>query len=73
MDLGLTRKGLAAKLSVSAESSRSWEESRTKPATRFLPAIYDFLGDCPLLPGRTLGDQLRMAREAAGLSRRELG
>jgi len=73
MDFGLTRKDLAAKLGVYAEAAKNWEESRTVPALKFLPAIYEFLGYCPLRPAGTRGDRLRQVREAAGLSRRELG
>jgi DNA-binding XRE family transcriptional regulator len=43
-----------------------------EPELRFLPAILRFLGYDPRPAPATLGGQIRAAREAAGLSEREL-
>jgi transcriptional regulator with XRE-family HTH domain len=73
MDLGLTLMHLARQLGVGPWTVANWEHGRTGPAVRFLPAIHTFLGYCPLKPALTLGGRLQQARNAAGLSRRELG
>jgi len=48
----------------------NWERERTEPRSAYLPAIYAFLGYCPIPPApRTLGERLVAWRRAQGLSR----
>ena len=68
----LRQKDLAVAQGVSEASIYSWETGRAEPEVRFLPKIIDFLGYCPYTPGRPLGERLRVAREAQGLSRKQL-
>jgi hypothetical protein len=49
-----------------------WETGRAAPGVRCLPGIIVFLGYCPYTPGRPLGERLRVARQARGLSRGRL-
>jgi transcriptional regulator with XRE-family HTH domain len=68
----LRQQDLAVAQGVSEASIYSWENGRAEPEVRFLPRIIDVLGYCPYTPGRPLGERLRVAREARGLSRRRL-
>jgi transcriptional regulator with XRE-family HTH domain len=65
-------KDLAVAQGVSEASIYSWENGRAEPEVRFLPKIIAFLRYCPYAPGRPLGERLRVAREARGLSRKRL-
>ena len=69
---GLRQQDLAVAQGVSEASIYSWENGRAEPEIRFLPKIIDFLGYCPYTPGQPLGERLRIAREAQGLSRKQL-
>ena len=48
LDLGLSQKGLAARLQVSVGTLCNWERDRFLPQKRFIPRLRDFLGYCPL-------------------------
>jgi transcriptional regulator with XRE-family HTH domain len=69
---GLRQKDLAVAHGLNLTSIQNWETGRTEPEIRFLPKIIAFLGYCPYTPGRPLGERLRVAREAQGLSRKRL-
>jgi DNA-binding transcriptional regulator YiaG len=58
---------------VSVATLGHWELGRTAPATRFLPAIFRFLGCDPRPLGEnTFPERLRVARTARGLSQEAL-
>jgi transcriptional regulator with XRE-family HTH domain len=69
---GLRQRDLAVAHGVTEASIYKWETGRAEPEVRFLPKIIAFLGYCPYTPGRPLGERLRGAREAQGLSRKLL-
>ena len=46
----------------------NWEKGRTEPAVQFVPAVVGSLGRDPFPRGKTLGQRLRAARRARGLS-----
>jgi transcriptional regulator with XRE-family HTH domain len=69
---GLRQRDLAVAQGVSVSAIHNWETGRAEPAVRCLPGIIAFLGYCPYAPGRPLGERLRVAREARGLSRKQL-
>jgi DNA-binding transcriptional regulator YiaG len=68
LDRGLLQWEVARELRVSVESLLLWETNRRRPQVRLMARVVDFLGDCPWKPARHLGDVLRQAREALGLS-----
>lgn len=72
LDLGLRQEDVAAQIRVTAETICHWELGQHEPPVRLIPAIHTFLGFCPINPAWTLGERLRAAREARGLSRRRV-
>jgi len=72
LDRGLWQKHVAREVGCSKASLLNWEKGRAEPELRFLPAILRFLGYDPRPEPATLGGRIRAAREAAGLSEREL-
>lgn len=67
--MGLLQREVAWELGVHTSTYCNWEVGRTEAENRYLPAIHRFLGFCPFDPAWTLGERLRAAREARGLSR----
>jgi len=50
----------------------NWENHRTQPDFRLIPAITRFLGYAPdILPAKTIGEKLRAARFLSGISQKE--
>jgi transcriptional regulator with XRE-family HTH domain len=72
LDRGLWQKHVAKEIGCSKASLTNWEKGHAEPELRFLPAILAFLGYDPRPEPATLGGQINAAREAAGLSEREL-
>jgi transcriptional regulator with XRE-family HTH domain len=72
LDLGLLQVDVAARLNMEVANIRNWEQNKTRPESRFLPAILSFLGHDPFPRPTSLAEALRHARRAAGLSQREL-
>jgi DNA-binding transcriptional regulator YiaG len=70
--LGLEQHEAADKIGVSLAAYRSWETNRQKPDLRNVPAAIRFVGFDWRIQGASLGDQIRHARTAAGLSLRQL-
>jgi transcriptional regulator with XRE-family HTH domain len=68
----LKQRDLAVAHGVSEQTICNWETGRAEPEVRYLPKIIAFLDYCPYTPGRPLGERLRVAREAQGLSRKRL-
>jgi Helix-turn-helix domain len=69
MDLGLTRKALAALLRTNVWTVKGWEEHlRPKVGVRFYPAVIRFLGYNPLPDPTTRGGAVRRERLARGWS-----
>jgi len=50
----------------------NWELGRTQPEVRFIPRILRFLETDPRAQGKTLPERLKAAREALGLTQRQL-
>jgi DNA-binding transcriptional regulator YiaG len=50
LELGLTRKQAAERLSVDPLSVSTWETGRRQPLIRSMPAILEFLGYDPFPP-----------------------
>jgi len=70
VELGLFQRQVAEQLGVDEASVHNWEAGKREPELRFLPAIYSWLGYCPVnLTPSTLGARVRRQREANGLSR----
>lgn len=75
LDLGKTQKEVAREIGVSHKTYEYWEQGRTaEPEIRHYPAIVRFLGYDPAPPDPTvsIGERLRAARRARGLSRKKL-
>jgi len=68
MDLGLGQRRVAEILDANPWTYLLWEHDRTRPTPRFVPGILKFLEYDPLPKGQTLGERLRAARRALGLS-----
>lgn len=66
---GLRQQDVAARLGVSEWNYLNWEKGRTHPHLRFRPAIYRWLGCCPVETVPTgIGQRLVAWRTAQGLS-----
>jgi transcriptional regulator with XRE-family HTH domain len=50
-----------------------WEAGRSSPSVPLLPRLIAFLGYCPYQPGLPPRKRLTAAREALGLTRRDVG
>ena len=68
LDLGLYQKDLAQRLRVTTNTVTNWEKERSRPDLRTWPAVIQFLGYDPRPDGRTIGERLRLRRQALGLS-----
>ena len=70
LDLGLTRKALAARLGVDPATVQNWEEGRrSRIEVRYYPALIEYLGYNPLPEPTTRGQAIARARMSRGLSR----
>ncbi len=74
LDLKLLQRQGAEEIGCSKASLLNWERGRAEPELRFIPAIIRFLGYDPTAPDATLsiGEKLRAARRARGLSQEAL-
>ncbi len=72
LDRGIRQKEAAESLGCRAATLGSWEKGRVAPDVRFWPKILRYLGYDPRPEPAAFGGQIRAAREAAGLSHREL-
>lgn len=68
LDLGLQMKQAAKLLGAHAQSLTNWEEGRTAPAVRYVPAILEFLGYDPRPVPEDLAGRLIHHRVGLGLS-----
>ena len=71
IESGKTQGQVAFRLSVNEWTYLLWEKDRTKPMTRYYPALFRFLGYDPFPAPKTLGERLRHKRMELGLSIRE--
>ncbi|MGZ5449708.1 MAG: helix-turn-helix domain-containing protein [Thermoanaerobaculia bacterium] len=69
---GLDQKEAAEEIGVSVNAYSGWETNRREPDLRNMPAAVRFLGSDWRPQGASLGDRIRGARTAAGLSIKQL-
>lgn len=73
MDLGLRQSDVADRIGVWTSTINYWENNHFNPEVRYVPKIVAFLGYDPFgPPTASFPLQLRAARIAAGLTRRQL-
>ncbi len=73
MDLGLRQSEVAARVGVGTQTVNYWENGHFNPEAQYVPAIIAFLGYDPFgPPPASFPLQLKAARMAAGLTRRQL-
>jgi transcriptional regulator with XRE-family HTH domain len=72
LDLGWTKKRMAAELGVDETTVYNWEIDRTVPVVRVVPGIIQFLGYVPYAPAKSLPEKLRTRRRRLGLSQKKL-
>ena len=73
MDLGLRQSDVAARIGVGPQTVNYWENGHFNPEVQFVPNIVAFLGYDPFGPPPDgFPAQLKAARIAAGLTRRQL-
>jgi len=73
MDLGLRQSDVAARIGVWTSTVNYWENGHFNPDVQFVPRIVAFLGYDPFGPPPDgFPGQIKGARFAAGLSRRQL-
>ena len=72
LDRGIPQKDAARAIGCGPLTFLNWEKGRVAPDVRFWPAILRFLGYDPRPEPAAFGGQIRAAREAEGLSEREL-
>jgi transcriptional regulator with XRE-family HTH domain len=73
MDLGLRQSDVADRIGVWTSTVNYWEKNRFNPEVQYVPKVVAFLGYDPFeLPPASFPLQLKAARIAAGLTRRQL-
>ena len=73
MDLGLRQSDLAERIGVRTSTVNYWENNQFNPEVQYVPKIVTFLGYDPFgPPPANFALQLKAARIAAGLTRRQL-
>lgn len=73
MDLGLRQSDVAEQIGVGTQTVNYWENGHFNPEPRYVPKLATFLGYEPFGPTPTSFPlQLKAARIAAGLTRRQL-
>jgi transcriptional regulator with XRE-family HTH domain len=73
LDLGLRQSDVAEFVGAYTSTVNTWENRHFSPDVRFVPKIIEFLGYDPFgAPPTTFPEQLKAARVAAGLTRRQL-
>jgi transcriptional regulator with XRE-family HTH domain len=73
MDLGLRQSDVADRMGVWTSTVNYWENNHFNPEVQYVPEIVGFLGYDPFGPPPTSAPlQLKAARMAAGLTRRQL-
>jgi transcriptional regulator with XRE-family HTH domain len=72
LDLKLLQKQVADQIGVHELTITGWEGNATIPEVRYMPAIIQFLGYCPLPAANSIRERLVTARKAFGLSQRKM-
>jgi transcriptional regulator with XRE-family HTH domain len=73
MDLGLRQSDVAERIGVWTSTVNYWENNHFNPEVQYVPEIVAFLGYDPFGPApASFPLQLKAARIAAGLTRRQL-
>jgi len=69
LDLKLTQKEVAERLSVNKTTVQFWENNRVKPSLAQFPKIIEFLGQDPFeKKAENLGDKIQEYRRVHGLT-----
>jgi len=72
LDLNLLQRQVAEQIGVIEITITNWECNATSPATRYIPAITQFLGYDPQPTADLFPERLVTERRALGLSQREM-
>ena len=72
LDRGLFQKDVAQMVGVSTDTVTTWEKNRSNPDLWALPRVLKFLGYDPRETDESMGGQLVRARQALGMSQKEL-
>lgn len=72
LDRSIRQREVARSIGCRPAALGSWEKGRVAPDVRFWPAILAYLGYDPRPEPAGFGGRIRAAREAEGLSEREL-
>ena len=72
LDLRLLQRQVAEQVGVTETTIYNWENNRSTPALRHIPAIIRFLGYFPLQTPESLPEKLILARRTRGLSRKRM-
>ena len=66
------QKDVAKLVGVCTDTVTNWEKNRSNPDLRALPGVVEFLGYDPRPADQFVANQLTHARQARGLTQREL-
>ena len=72
LERGLFQKDVAKLVGVCTDTVTNWEKNRSNPDLRALPGVVEFLGYDPRPADQFVANQLTHARQARGLTQREL-
>ena len=72
LERGLFQKEVAKLVNVCTDTVTNWEKNRSNPDLRTVPKVLDFLGYDPRPSDLSVAGELTRARQARGLSQREL-
>ena len=74
LELRLLQKDIAHILSVSEDCITNWENNRTAPETRYMPAIISFLGYSPFpVNNEVFSARVKYYRQTNGLTHKQMG
>ena len=72
LELNLLQSDLARMFKVSEDCITYWENNRSEPQIRFMPAIISFLGYLPFsIDSSSLGGKIKLYRHINGISQEE--
>ena len=72
LDRDLFQKDVARLIGVTTDTVTNWEKGRSNPDLKQIPRVLEFLGYDPRPKDDSIASQLTRARQARGLSQKEL-